>query len=373
MHVPWGWIKQRPHFFAEKLSEYLDIEVYALEGVKNSGKYIHNKREEKRFRKHRLILSGNMHKYFLNNKFIQYIYQKWFRLQVRKFNTYDYIWVTNISLYKFIEKNISSSQILIYDCMDDDLEFPSIKNSDVMKRYLSELEKKLVSRANYILFSSTYLRQKVYSRCPFDMSKSLIVNNAIEYPNVSIKNNFIDPLEKNDIENKLNILKSKLPNIVYIGTIAEWFDFNTILKLLDKYKTLSCILVGPTEIHIPHHPRLIHLGSIERKYIFQVMQYSNALIMPFKITELIRSVNPVKLYEYVYSGKPIIAPEYEEIEQFKDYIYTYKSFDELSRVVGILTTGELKSKTSIKECKSFTRDNTWEKRIMDIIDFIELK
>lgn len=27
MHIPWGWIKQRPHFFAEYLSEDCCIDV----------------------------------------------------------------------------------------------------------------------------------------------------------------------------------------------------------------------------------------------------------------------------------------------------------------------------------------------------------
>ena len=27
MHIPWGWIKQRPHFFAEKLAEDAVVDV----------------------------------------------------------------------------------------------------------------------------------------------------------------------------------------------------------------------------------------------------------------------------------------------------------------------------------------------------------
>ena len=28
MHVPWGWIKQRPHFFAEYLANDFAVDVY---------------------------------------------------------------------------------------------------------------------------------------------------------------------------------------------------------------------------------------------------------------------------------------------------------------------------------------------------------
>ena len=33
MHVPWGWIKQRPHFFAEYLAKDLIVDVYYKKAI----------------------------------------------------------------------------------------------------------------------------------------------------------------------------------------------------------------------------------------------------------------------------------------------------------------------------------------------------
>ena len=34
MHVPWGWIKQRPHFIAENLSKYYKVNVFYKKAYK---------------------------------------------------------------------------------------------------------------------------------------------------------------------------------------------------------------------------------------------------------------------------------------------------------------------------------------------------
>lgn len=93
------------------------------------------------------------------------------------------------------------------------------------------------------------------------------------------------------------------------------------------------------------------------------MEIVDALIMPFKITELIKSVNPVKLYEYIYMNKPIIAPLYPESVYFNDYVYLYNDIDELMQYFGRVSKGELKAKNTYESNLKFIKSNTWASRI----------
>jgi hypothetical protein len=46
--------------------------------------------------------------------------------------------------------------------------------------------------------------------------------------------------------------------------------------------------------------------------------------MPFQVTDLIQSVNPVKLYEYIYSNKASISVRYDETELLKKiYLFIF--------------------------------------------------
>jgi hypothetical protein len=97
------------------------------------------------------------------------------------------------------------------------------------------------------------------------------------------------------------------------------------------------------------------------------MVFSDALIMPFKPNELIRSVDPVKIYEYIYSGRPVIAILYEGTKKFEPYAYLYKDKNEMDEFINDLRHKRLIIKLSEQDRIKFGEENCWEKRL-DIIN-----
>lgn len=337
MHIPWGWIKQRPHFLAEGLNEIYDVNVYYRKALTISNKGL---KEQKN---HNLLIKKFITIPFEKLPILKSLKLDWInRLLVKCYisgiDKYDVIWVSSIGIYSIFERLIPPSSILIYDCMDDELEFPAITAHKKYLKKLACIEKRLINRANFVLCSALYLSKKIVNRTNLLIhDKITIINNAISIPEKENYNNSI-PVE---IEEKLSVLKKHSPVLLYVGAVAEWFDFESMIEVLNKNDRISLVLIGPSKIKIPVHDRIIHLGTIERKYIFDFMKLSDALIMPFKINELIRSVNPVKLYEYIYSNKPIIAPLYTESKPFNKYVYLYDSKKELFDLVNSVECGNL--------------------------------
>ena len=104
------------------------------------------------------------------------------------------------------------------------------------------------------------------------------------------------------------------------------------------------------------------MGTIERKYIFTIMSFANVLIMPFKVNELIRSVNPVKIYEYIYAAKFIIVSKYEETEKFSKFVSFYTTKEDFSTLISGLAVGEKECLIDKDEMKAFALANTWNFR-----------
>ena len=46
MHIPWGWIKQRPHFFAEKLAKDIIVDVKYKQPFKVAKKHLLTSKSE---------------------------------------------------------------------------------------------------------------------------------------------------------------------------------------------------------------------------------------------------------------------------------------------------------------------------------------
>lgn len=362
MHIPWGWIKQRPQFLAELLTKKYDVTVVfrkSLRFRKNVKKY--TEKSSLLDINHFFIFPFDIVPILKHIHFLEYINVFLLRFQFH-FNRYDYIWITSLHVYRYLWRALPLNACIIYDCMDDDFEFPHIKKSKALTNNFTKLEKEIVNRATLIFCSSDYLKKKIYLRT--NISKEIIVvNNAIFLPEKGAENEKL-PIPFNIIEH--------IPNcFTYIGTVADWFDFDTVLYTLERNSDITFVLVGPREVDIPKHERLIYLGPCEYKYVMTLMQKSTALIMPFKLNELIYSVNPVKLYEYIYASKPIISLKYFETEKFRDYVYLYSTQEEFGFFCEKICQNNSLVKNTKENNLTFAEMNTWEQRINQIFNHIE--
>lgn len=363
MHVHWGWIKQRPHFIAEYLSNYYDVDVFYEKSYRKK-RLLQNKIPITLRVKELFKLPFGRYSCITNlNSIIT-------KFQLRKIiKEYDLIWFTYPNMFKTIEEILPERAKVIYDCMDNILELPSIKSKPNLRETIFSTEEKLIKRSDVVFTSSDYLKQNLIKR--YKTKKEIfVVNNAISLDNKMDTSYNLNSKLLLHIENKFKKAKFKL---TYIGTISEWIDMELILESLEKFKDITYMFFGPSEVNLPKYNRILYFGPIEHKYIFNVMKESDALIMPFKINELILSVNPAKLYEYVYSCKPCIAVEYAETLRFKDYIYLYKSKDEYFDILRNLANSNLPIKKSHKDCEKFVESNSWEKRVENVVNIIEDK
>ena len=352
-NVPWGWIKQRPHFLAEYLSKDFEVTVfqqhYLVNPFKKSVLVADRVEETDTFHVKEYFLLP--HKKFIPKFLITHINNLIVRLlSLRLSHHYDVIWFASAMVYNRFKFLAHRGNSIIYDCMDDYLEFPETK-SNIKKASLIKIEEEeLLKRATLTIFSADYLRKKVFSRYELSVPY-IIVNNAIEIPKYDAK----------VISKHCEVISKLQKPFVYIGTVSEWFDFSLVLRVLDNNKDVNFVIVGPKLVPIPIHPRLHYLEPVDHDQVFSIINSSYVLVMPFVVNELIKSVNPVKLYEYIYSGKPVIAARYEETEKFRDFVYLYSDFNEFNQIVDIINN-ETRTPDYIKQCKMFAENNTWAKR-----------
>lgn len=368
MHVPWGWIKQRPHFIAEGLCEKFNIEVVYKKAIRLK------KRELKQSLNTNFSISGFISIPFAkipilrHLSFLNFINTLLILRIILKFKKVDIIWIPSINIYKLIRRYITPKQTLIYDCMDDEFEFSSLSGREY--RLKLDLESELVGRANLIFCSANHLKHVIVKRTGIASDKIKVINNAVEIPKTR---NDIENKIDNDILALLRFVEGLDNPIIYIGTIAEWFDFELLRKAANQFNNINFVLIGPSYQDIPQIERVYHIGTVERKYIFKFMEISKALVMPFRVTPLIESVNPVKLYEYIYSGKPVIAPYYEESSYFLPYVNLYHSDVEFIELCNRVITSDTTLVQTKNSRDMFVNDNTWSHRISEIVNCINSK
>ncbi len=359
MPVSWFWIKQRPQFIAQGLTEYYNVSVACIHDYDVKKKL---KTEEGQFSNFRLFgfptLSLPFKFEFLNT--IQFWLKKFFLNWLIFQSEIVVFTVPEQIIYSF--KWLLRSRNIIYDCMDD---MPAFYEDNIHhKNRIIAHEKVLCQVANKIVVSSAVLESRLQERYHVPKEKITIINNGIRR---------LDFININTSTLKHLFSDKQFKYIVYFGTIAEWFDIDTLIELLDKYNNIKLIIFGPSDSTIPTHSNIIYGGILKHDQIESAMIFADTLIMPFKKTELVLAVNPVKAYEYIASGRPVILTSYGETQKFAEYAYLYEDKDSLDELFLKVSKGELLPKMGKEMCEIFGLQNTWSKRIEAFESVINMK
>lgn len=134
-----------------------------------------------------------------------------------------------------------------------------------------------------------------------------------------------------------SILKTNKPVIGYHGALAKWIDYD-ILRLLTNTNGYEILLIGFEHdasfenSGLATHPNIHFLGS---KSYFELSQYGNYYdigIIPFKNYALTESVSPVKLFEYMALGIPIVTTDLPECRKYNSCLIASSAEDFIVKV-----------------------------------------
>lgn len=157
------------------------------------------------------------------------------------------------------------------------------------------------------------------------------------------------------------------PIIGYIGAIAPWVDLqlvNTMARCLPNYEF---VFIGPLlkQNWIAFtNKNMYYLRHKEYSELPRYLSNFSYCLIPFKLTEMTRGVNPVKFWEYLASGIPILSTPLPEVPPEYVTIVTEDMFPDFC-----LTPGEGERDSRI----AFARSNSWKNRALQLFELIDSK
>jgi O-antigen biosynthesis protein len=107
------------------------------------------------------------------------------------------------------------------------------------------------------------------------------------------------------------------PVVGYFGALAEWFDVNMIRHAAKNLGGCDFLLVGADTAGVRDHlrslPNVRFTGEIPYEELPALVEKMDVLVIPFVIDELTLATNPVKAYEALAAGKPVVATPMPEL------------------------------------------------------------
>ncbi len=114
------------------------------------------------------------------------------------------------------------------------------------------------------------------------------------------------------------------PVIGYMGYIGPWVDIDLLIAVARAYPQATLSLVGPVRTDLKGLDALpnVRLWG-ERPYaeMGAFVQSFDVCLIPFAVNALTQAVNPVKLYEYLALGKPVVSTALPELRHYQDVSY----------------------------------------------------
>jgi glycosyltransferase involved in cell wall biosynthesis len=239
---------------------------------------------------------------------------------------------------------------IVFDCMDDHAGF-STNTAQALKT-----EHALIKQADLVIASSALLED----RCKALNPNTIQVKNGTEF------HHFHEPMPNGELDH----LKGGGPIIGYYGAISDWFDMELVAYCAKQRPQWQFVLIGATfgaELSpVDGLPNVHFLGEKPYAELPGYLAYFDVCTIPFKLIPLTLATNPVKFYEYLSAGKPVVSVNLAELLPYSDDCYLASNSEHF---VGQLERALQEKGNPQKIGRRFelARVNSWDARAKSIL------
>ncbi|HVB17760.1 MAG TPA: glycosyltransferase, partial [Stellaceae bacterium] len=242
---------------------------------------------------------------------------------------------------------------VVYDCLDLATGFTEAPPS------LAEAEAALLSRADLVVTASRPLAEHLMPQ-----RSSVIIRNAADF------DFFAQGFTDRPVGDRPG---GERPVIGYFGAIADWFNIGWIEACATARPDWDFRLIGRTSgcdtSRAAALPNVRFYGERPYRDLPTLLSQFDVALIPFKINELIRCTNPVKLYEYMAAGKPVVAAPMPEVIEATDLVYIADDLRSFSaRIAEALAEDTPVLRARRREWAS---QHTWPSRVQLLAEAIE--
>ena len=233
---------------------------------------------------------------------------------------------------------------IIYYCYDE------ISHAKWLKNHGKQVENVYLKKADILITTSKALLQSKTQ--VFSGEKAYIISNGVDF---ELFNKIYDS-EK----------QVKEPVIGYVGSIDDRLDFELLEQTIQHYPEYHFIFVGRIvtnqvkKIKTYHNVKLT--GPVAYEQIPALMQEMHIMIIPFVRDEFTRNIYPMKINEYLASGKPVITTNFADLSEFEEVVNISYSKEEFINFIKKENFQKIFDSRKIQKGIGIAQKNSWKSR-----------
>lgn len=260
--------------------------------------------------------------------------------------------------------------LVVYECYDEYTAQPIVPFFRT-KRDLAVREKRILGNADitFVVSDVLYERKKKFGR------NIHIIPNAADIRHFGSARD-----ESTNLAKEITVIPH--PIIGYIGNLTNRIDFELILGLAKAHPEWSIVLVGGVTTQLQKKANQTNFASMQQEanvYVLGPKHYEklpnylkafDVCLIPYSTDDPFNiHCSPLKLYEYLATGKPIVSTNLPAALPFDGLVRIAASKKQFERhVIEALLEQE---ETMLQKRLEVAQENSWEKRTEKIIELIK--
>ena len=232
------------------------------------------------------------------------------------------VWVYSpmyADVVKYVDKDA-----LVYDCVDRHSAYPGMLNPKLVDR----MEGELAARCDAVFATAKGLADRLQK---FNENTHFIPNGV----DCGLFSRAMQP-QKPPAE----LADLTGPVFGYVGHIRDWVDLPLLEKLADARPDATLVLIGPKGPSISldtlcARKNVRWLGPKKQTELPAYISRFDVCLNPFADSALTAEVSPLKFYEYLATGKPIVStPNPAQVREFADVSFIARNHAEFIDLCG---------------------------------------
>lgn len=251
----------------------------------------------------------------------------------------------------------------IYHVVDEYRAYQGV--DDKLRHFLHQAELDLLNKADLVIVVSESLSRSRIVHNP----RTFVIPNGVDYEG------FQEAERKGEQPPEMQQISR--PILGYIGLISARLNLTLLRRLVACNPDCSLVLLGsldPSGVQeelkaLLSLPQVHYLGRKHPKELPSYVLHFDVCLNPYKIEEEALNADPLKIYEYLASGKPTVSASIPSVERFSQLVRLASTeADFLQAIKDALAE---KDPDLCSRRKSLAQDNSWAKRVEQISDLME--
>jgi len=269
-----------------------------------------------------------------------------------------------------LKKYIQNRYKIIYEYIDEINPILS-GTKEIPVNIKEKYEYILSDRENvYVVVTADKLKEDIEQKR--GMEKLVFACNGVDYEHYQN----IDKNYEFDKEFR-KILGKKKPIIGYYGAFASWFDYEMIKELAIKRPQYSIVLIGTKydetleKSKIEELQNIYFLGTKDYKTLKNYANKFDVCTVPFVINDITKATSPLKIFEYMALGKPIVTTAMDECKKYKSIFIANNKEEFIELIDKAIEIRKENNEEYFKTLKKEALENTWRSKTEEIIKLLK--